>query len=588
MNSPNFRLFDFIYHQDNHLPLEDSLSSKENGEWKKISTQEYILLAKKLSIGLLNLGLDKGDRIGIISNNRYEWNIVDIAVQQAGFIGVPIYPTISAKEFEFIFNDAEIKIVFVSDALLNEKINNIKINIPSLQKIYTFDKVNSGNHWTEVMSLNLDGFEKVQKIMDSINSGDLATIIYTSGTTGMPKGVMLSHSNIATNTLASSRRLLLNKGERALSFLPLCHIYERMMIYLYQYNSLSIYYAESMETIGDNIRELKPVVFSAVPRLLEKVFDKIMKKGYELSGLKKSLFFWAVKLAEKYEPFGSNGFWYELKLKIARKLIFSKWQAALGGKVKKISSGSAALNPRLCRIFNAAGIPVMEGYGLSETSPVISVNCEMDKGVKMGTTGRPIENVEVKIASDGEILIKGPNVMMGYYKRPDLTDEVIDKEGWFHTGDIGTLEEGEFLKITDRKKEIFKTSGGKYIAPQVLENKLKQSNFIEQVMIVGENKNFPAALISPSFDFIKDYCATNNIQCNTHEEMVSNPQIINLVQKDVDEINIDLGKWEQVKKFVLLPNVWSIDSGELTPTMKLKRKIILEKYIAYFNNIYPE
>jgi long-chain acyl-CoA synthetase len=588
MNSPNFRLFDFIYYQANNHPLEDAISSKENGVWKKFSTQEYINLSKRLSIGLLNSGLKAGDKIGIISNNRYEWNIVDIAIQQAGLIGVPIYPTISAKEYEFIFNDAEIKLAFVSDNIILDKINSIKNNIPSIKKLYSFDKISNTPYWEELLAADLKEFDKIQKIMDGISTKDLATIIYTSGTTGVPKGVMLSHNNIASNTLASSERFLLNAGERALSFLPLCHIYERMMIYLYQYTGISIYYAESLETIGDNARELSPNVFSAVPRLLEKVYGRIMAKGLELTGIKKSLFFWAVRLAEKYEPFGDNGTWYEFKLKIARKLIFSKWQAALGGKVKKVASGSAALNPRLARIFNAAGIPVMEGYGLSETSPVISVNCEANRGIMMGTTGRPIRDVEVKIAADGEILIKGPNVMMGYYKRDDLTAEVIDKDGWFHTGDIGVLEKGEYLKITDRKKEIFKTSGGKYIAPQVLENKLKESSFIEQVIIVGENKNFPSAIISPNFEFIKNYCTTNNIPFASNEAIVLNTQILKQLQLDVDKINEDLGKWEQVKKIILLPHVWSIDTGELTPTMKLKRKFILEKYATYYNTLYTD
>lgn len=579
------RLFDFYDYQLEHFPKPDALAGKVNGIWKKYSTQEVIHMANGLSTGMIKKGIKPGDKVAIVSNNRPEWVIADLAILQIGAINVPVYPTITEADYKFIFNDAEVKIAFVSDQDLHTKVSNIKPQVSSLQSIYTFDEVQGAEHWSALKDPE-PLLADIQALRDQVKSTDLATLIYTSGTTGTPKGVMLSHKNVASNAIASKERLPVDSNAKGVSFLPLCHIYERMMIYLYTYTGVSLYFAESMETIGDDIRDVKPNVFTAVPRLLEKVYDKIVAKGAELTGVKKSLFFWAVKLGEKYEPYGQNGPFYEMKLKVARKLIFSKWQAALGGNIQAVASGSAALNPRLARIFNAAGIPILEGYGLTETSPVVSVNEVGNNGLKFGSTGRPIADVHVKIAEDGEILVKGPNVMMGYYKRPDLTDEVIDKDGWFHTGDIGEMVNGQFLRITDRKKEIFKTSGGKYIAPQLMENIYKESRFIEQIMVIGENRKHPAALIVPAFDFLKEWCQRKGYDCGSREAMIINEKVIARIQEEIDEKNAQFGKWEQVKKFELLAAEFSIQGGEITPTLKLKRKAILEKNKSLIEKIY--
>ncbi|MDX5428673.1 MAG: AMP-binding protein, partial [Bacteroidota bacterium] len=458
--------------------------------------------------------------------------------------------------------------------------------VPTLKKIYSFDQVDGCDHWSEVLKLGQDGDNsEVEKIKGTIQEDDLATLIYTSGTTGTPKGVMLSHKNIASNAKASRPRLPVNQDARGLSFLPLCHIYERMLIYLYNYTGVALYYAESLETIGDNMREVKPHVFTAVPRLLEKVFDKIMAKGADLSGIKKALFFWAVNLGYEYDIHGKSG-WYKFQLNIARKLIFSKWMEALGGEVKAVASGSAALNPRLARVFLAAGINIQEGYGLTETSPVVAVNCPMDDGTRIGTVGRPLKDVEVKIAEDGDFLVNGPKVIMGYYTRPDLTAQVIDEDGWFHTGDIGEMVEGEYLKITDRKKEIFKTSGGKYVAPQIMENAFKESHFIENIMVIGEGEKHPAAFIQPDFAFLRSWCKRKNIPFQSEQQIIKEKRVIDRIQKEVDIHNKDFGHWEQVKRFALTPDVWSIDGGQLTPTLKLKRRNILSSYPDLYKDIY--
>lgn len=585
MQADKTRLFDFIFYQLEHFPKKDAVAGKVNGKWVKHSTQDVIDKANALSAGLLKMGISPGDKVAIISNNRPEWVITDLAISQIGAINVPIYPTISESDYKFIFNDAEVKVAFVSDADLFSKVTSISGEVPTFQKAFTFDEVEGADHWSAAQEDQPD-IDAIAQLREKVTPAELATLIYTSGTTGTPKGVMLSHSNVASNAISSKPRLPVDSNAKGVSFLPLCHIYERMIIYLYMYTGVSLYFAESMETIGDDIRDVQPNVFTAVPRLLEKVYDKIVAKGAELTGIKRSLFFWAVKLGEKFEPYGQNGPWYELKLKVARKLIFSKWQAALGGNVQAVASGSAALNPRLARIFNAAGIPVLEGYGLTETSPVVSVNEVGNNGLKFGTTGRPIADVHVKIADDGEILVKGPNVMMGYYKRPDLTDEVIDKDGWFHTGDIGELVDGQFLRITDRKKEIFKTSGGKYVAPQLMENKFKESRFIEQIMVIGENRKHPSALIVPAYEFLEEWCRRKEIPCKSREEMLANPQVIARYQEEIDEKNVHFGKWEQVKRFELLPVEFSIDGGEITPTLKLKRKVILAKYKDLIDGIY--
>lgn len=582
------RLFDIPYLQLKKYPKEDAFTMKINGKWEKTNTQTFVDRARKLAKGLIALGVQPGDRVGLISPNRLEWNIVDIAIQQAGAINVPIYPTISESDYQFIFIDAHIKVCFLAGDELFDKVSPLKHKLDFLEHIYSFDKVAKCAHWTEVENMGTDEFEdEMARRMDAVKAEDLVSLIYTSGTTGKPKGVMLTHNNIMSNVLACESRIPADKDSRALTFLPACHIYERMLQYLYMYIGTSIYYAESMETIGDNIREVKPHIFTAVPRLLEKVFDKIMAKGEELTGIKKKLFFWAVGLAEQYELEGKSG-WYNFQLKIANKLIFNKWREALGGNVNAIASGSAALQARLARIFIAAQIPVMEGYGLTETSPVVSVNSE-DHGVYFGSVGTVIDGVEVKIAEDGEILVKGPNVMIGYYNNPEATAEVMDADGWFHTGDIGEFIKGKFLKITDRKKEIFKTSGGKYVAPQIMENKFKASRFIEQLAVIGENRKFPAALIVPSYAFVREWAKRKGIDVGTsNDSLISNLQVVERIEQEVNAFNNDFGKFEQIKKFKLLPNEFSIEGGELTPTLKLKRKIINQIYADLIEEIYKD
>lgn len=585
------RLFDFPYYQqEKYTSIPDALVSKQGDTWVKTSTQEYIANANAISRGLLRLGVEKNDKIALISsNNRTEWNIMDIGVLQTGAQTVPIYPTISEDDYEYILNHSEAKYCFVSDIEVLRKVNLIKHKVPTLKEVYSFNKIEGCLNWTAVLELGAYASNQntVEERKANVTTEDLATIIYTSGTTGKPKGVMLSHKNIVSNVLNSAERIPFEAGKsRALSFLPICHIFERMILYLYQYYGVSIYFGESIEKISDNIKEVQPTVITAVPRLLEKVYDKIYAKGTELTGIKKNLFFWAIDLGLKYEPYGKNGWWYEFQLKIARKLIFSKWKEGLGGKLDLMVSGSAALQPRLARVFAAAEIPVMEGYGLTETSPVISVNDQRNKGFKVGTVGKAIRNVSVVIAEDGEILCKGENVMMGYYKDEKLTNEVI-VDGYFHTGDIGEFDKEGFLKITDRKKEMFKTSGGKYIAPQSLENTLKQSRFIEQIMVIGDGQKMPAAFIQPSFEFLNEWAKIHKIEIGkTNEEIITNQKVIDRIQEEVDTINQKFGNWEKIKRFELTPNVWSIDGGELTPTLKLKRKIVLQKYADLYDKIY--
>lgn len=583
------RLFDFPYYQLEKKNLSDALCTKKNGVWEATSTQEYIDKANALSRGLLRLGVKPNDKIAVISmNNRTEWNICDIGVLQLGAQNVPIYPTISMEDYAYVLNHSESKYCFVSCTEVYGKIKAIMDQVPSLKGVYSFDELDACDNWTKVLELGADesNQEEVETLKNNVKTNDLATLIYTSGTTGRPKGVMLSHQNIVSNALASSHRLPIPPDDvRALSFLPVCHIYERMLMYLYQYMCVSIYFAESLETISDNLKEVKPVVMTAVPRLLEKVYDKIIAKGADLSGIKKALFFWAVKIGLQYKPYGENGWWYEKKLALARKLIFSKWKEGLGGNLQLIASGSAALQPRLARIFNAAEMGIMEGYGLTETSPVCSVNDMRNGGFRVGTVGKLLPGVEVKIASDGEILVKGPNVMLGYYKDKEKTDEVI-KDGYFHTGDIGEIDSDGFLKITDRKKEMFKTSGGKYVAPQLLENRCKQTLFIEQIMVVGDGEKMPAALIQPNFDFLSDWAKKKGIKYTDHADLIANERVKERYQKEVDQANETFAKWEKIKQFRLTPDIWSVEAGHLTPTMKLKRKIIKEKYMSLYNDIY--
>ncbi|MDP4798064.1 MAG: long-chain fatty acid--CoA ligase [Crocinitomicaceae bacterium] len=582
------RLFDIPYHQLNSYPNANMFVTKTNGHWKGVSTQEFLNEAMEISKGLIALGVEAGDKVGIVSGTRYEWNVMDIGIQQAGAIVVPFYPNISENDYRYIFNDSGIKICVIADSELNDKINNIKADTPALQHVFTMENVTGAKHWSEIKKAGASIEEStVQERMKKVQYEDLATIIYTSGTTGNPKGVMLSHRNLLSNVEACIEPIPADKNSRVLSFLPVCHVYERMLHYLYMYIGASIHFAESMDTIGDNIKEVKPDVFTAVPRLIEKVFDKIMAKGDELTGIKRKLFFWAVELAEEYDVVGKSA-WYHFKLKIARKLIFSKWQEALGGNVKAIASGSAALQPRLARIFIAAGIDVLEGYGLTETSPVISVNCHQ-KGIRIGTVGALLDGVSVKIAEDGEILVQGPNVMMGYYNLPEATAEVM-KDGWFHTGDIGEFVEGKFLKITDRKKEIFKTSGGKYIIPQAMENKFKESRFIEQIMVIGEGQKFPAALIVPSFAFVTEWAKRKNIDLGDgSNEAIANSEAVQArIMQEVEGFNKGYGNWEQIKKISLLSQEFSIDGGELTPTLKLKRKKIMELHKSKCDAVYGD
>lgn len=584
------RLFDFPYFQEENYSIPDSLVTKYNGEWKKTSTKEYIEKANAISRALLRLGIRKNDKIAIISsNNRTEWHIMDIGILQIGAQNVPIYPTISEEDYQYVLDHSEASYCFVSDSEVLQKVNLIKQNVPNLIEVYSFDQIENCKNWNELLILGIDNSNQpeVEERKNQVETNDLATIIYTSGTTGRPKGVMLSHQNIVSNVLGSAPRIPFEAGKsRAMSFLPICHIFERMVVYLYQYYGVAIYFGESIDKIGENIKEVKPTVITAVPRLVEKVYDKIFAKGVELKGIKRKLFFWAINLGFKYEPYGRNGWWYELQLSVARKLIFSKWKEGLGGNLDLLVSGSAALQPRLARIFAAAQMPVVEGYGLTETSPVIAVNDMRNNGFKVGTVGKIIDNVEVKIAEDGEILCKGPNIMLGYYKDQELTNNVIIDD-FFHTGDIGEIDAEGFLKITDRKKEMFKTSGGKYISPQILENAMKQSRFIEQIMVIGDGQKMPAAFIQPNFSFTKEWARLHNVKTGeSNDEIIKNPQVIARFHEELNRINEKFGSWEKIKRFELTPDVWSIESGHLTPTLKLKRKVIREIYQNLYDKIY--
>jgi long-chain acyl-CoA synthetase len=580
------RLFDLINYQIATYDKEVALADKIDGKWKTYSSRDLKKIVDNLSLAFLKKGIDKNDKVAIISNNRPEWNFIDLALQQIGAISVPMYPTISAEDYNYIFNHAEVKKIFVGDLEIFEKAKEGSKGMDA--QIISFNKIDGCDYWEDFMALGEGGdLSELENKKEAVKTEDLFTIIYTSGTTGRPKGVMLTHGNVIHNLFAIQDILIVPRGHaKALSFLPLCHIYERVGSFAFLFMGISIYYAESMETIGDNLKEVQPHVFNTVPRLLEKVYDKIVSKGYELSGIKKSLFFWALNLGLKYEPNKNQGFWYNFQLKLANKIIFSKWREALGGNVMQINSGASALQPRLARVFWSAGIPVCEGYGLTETSPVISASICNLQDIRIGMVGKIVKDVEVKIAPDGEIIVKGPNVMQGYYKQPDLTAEVLEPDGWFHTGDIGELHEGNYLKITDRKKEMFKTSGGKYIAPQPLENKFKESAVIEQIMVVGENKNFPSALIVPSIQGLQDWCRHKDIPYTSDEEMLQKPEILDKFQKEIDQLNKYFGKWEQIKKFKVLPNQWTVDTGELTPTMKLKRRVIQEKFAKEIESLY--
>ena len=591
------RLFDCIAYQLAHFPKEDMLAAKdENGNWRKYSTEEVRQIVHQLAGGLVHAGIGAGDgtiegrdKVAVISANRPEWLFLDLAVQMVGAVLVPLYPTLAQPELEFVLNDASVKLVFAGDAKLFDKVRDVRSKTPSVHAVYCFDEYSAALHWKELLVHSEERYQAAaHAAAEKVQKHDLATIIYTSGTTGTPKGVMLSHNNIISNLKSSEPifQSFCDASDRALSFLPLNHIFERMISYIYMYNGVSIYYAQSMDTIGENLKEVKPTVFSTVPRLLEKVYDKIIGKGQELTGLKRKLFFWAVDIGGKYDPQKNQGALYYLQLAIANKLIFKKWRDALGGNIKAIVTGAAACQVRLLKIFTAGKISILEGYGLTETSPVISVNRYDMNERRFGTVGLVIDGVELKIEQDGEICCRGENVMMGYYKRPDLTAEVIDAEGFFHTGDIGIVEDQKFLKITDRKKEIFKTSGGKYVAPQPIENKMKESKFIEQMMVVGADQKFTAALIVPAYESLIIWAKSNQVEHDSNEALIRQPKVLEMYKQIIESYNQSFNPVEQVKKFELLPNEWTVDGGELTPTLKLRRKIIAEKYNQQIARIY--
>lgn len=581
------RTFDTLRAQLTNNPLDICLSAKVDGEWKKFSTAEISEIVDQLSLGLLKMGVEPGDKIGLVSFNRPEWVFADFAISQIGAINVPMYPNSTPEDYNFIIKDASIKLVFTGNLEITEKIEEATKDFEEKPQIFCLDNIEEKSFWKDI--LHQGDYSSLNAYREKIKSDELATIIYTSGTTGNPKGVMLSHNNIISNSRAVKNAFPhVSEGSRTLSFLPLCHIFERTALYTYMQMGVSIYYAENLETIAENLKEVKPQFFATVPRLLEKVYEKIVTKGYELSGVKKQLFFWALNLALQYELNKDQGFLYRLKLNIANKLIFSKWREALGGEVEFIVSGAAALQPRIAQVFWAAQIKILEAYGLTETSPGVSFTRAEPENARIGCVGPLLEHIEVKIADDGEILVKGPNVMMGYYNRPDATAEVIDSDGWFHTGDVGKMVDNRFLKITDRKKEIFKTSGGKYIAPQMIENKFKESLLIEQIAVVGENQKYPAALIVPSFDGLREWCSQKGIDYTSDEAMITLPQVLQKFDKEIDLLNENFAQYEKIKKYHLLPEAWTIDRGELTPTLKLKRKTIHEKYADKIEGLFPK
>lgn len=589
------RVFDFLYYQLAQFPKTDMFAAKINDKWNPLSTQEVVGLVNKLSAGLLKMGIsgndmtvEKQDKVALISRNRPEWLILDLACQQIGAILCPIYPTTNVNELEYIFNDAEIKLAFAGGEEILQKVVDITGKVPSLKGLINFDEKEGTKFWKTIMDgVTDEDLKNLESVKANINTNHCATIIYTSGTTGFPKGVMLSHRNLVSNVLNGKKSFPFTddvKG-RSLSFLPLNHIYERIASYIFMSSGFSIYFAESMELIGENLKEVKPTIFCTVPRLLEKVYEKIMAKGAELTGIKKTLFYWAVDLANKYDNIKSGGISYNIQLALANKLIFSKWREALGGNIDCIITGGAACQVRLIRIFNAANIPIYEGYGPTENSPIISINCRKKGGTKFGTVGVVLDGQEVKLLEDGEICVKGPSVMQGYYKQPGLTAETV-VDGWLHTGDIGVFEDGKYLKITDRKKELFKTSGGKYVAPQPIENKMKESPFVEQIMIIGAEEKFVGALIVPSLPNLKEWMRSQDIPFTTNEDAVHNPKVRGLYKELIESFNKFFNHVEQIKKFELLPDEWTIESGELTPTLKLKRKVIMEKFRPAIDRIY--
>ncbi|MBN2524273.1 MAG: long-chain fatty acid--CoA ligase [Bacteroidales bacterium] len=585
------RIFDILQNSYENFPdKQDALVHKENGVWINHSVREYYDTAHKLSYGLIALGFNKGDRVATISNNRPEWNFLDMALNQTGLIHVPVYPTLSDSDYEFILDHADPKMLVVSDKSLLQKLKPVATKVNPQILIYTFNEIAGVKNWMEIYNLGKkkenELKNKLEEIKTSIHTDDLATLIYTSGTTGNPKGVMLSHKNIISNVFGAAEVFHFGLEDRTLSFLPICHVFERTINYYFQKQGVGIYYAENLGTISDNLKEVKPSIFIAVPRVLERIYDKIIGVGKDLKGIKKQIFFWAVNLGLRFEFHRKNGRFYHWKLSIAKKLVFSKWQAAVGNNIRIIVSGSAALQPRLIRIFNAAGIPLVEGYGMTETSPIIATS-NYDKGeIVVGTVGPALPGMSVKISDDGEILAKGDSVMLGYYKDPEQTNKTIDKDGWLHTGDVGFLVDNKYVKITDRKKEMFKLSSGKYIAPQVIENKFKESFFIEQLMVVGENEKFASALISPNFPFLHNWCSRHGVKFRDNEDLIENPRVVARYQREVNEMNKQLGQTEHIKRFRLVYEEWSPDTGELSATLKLKRKAIERKYKQKLDEIY--
>ncbi len=582
------RIFDLLdLYRNDFADLQIALAGKAKGTWKHYSPAEYLDISESLAKGLLAMGIQKGDNIATIITNSPEWSFFDMGILQSGAVQVPIYPTISEANYDYILKEAEVKLIVVSNMEIYERVRKIIPQLSSLQKVYSIENTDELAHWTEILELGRQNEKTdLEAIKNTIQPDDIASIIYTSGTTGNPKGVMLSHSNFISNFTASSDILSENPVSKALSFLPLCHVYERMINYMYQLNGVSIYYVDNIDKLRDYMKEVKPHIFGAVPRVIEKTYDKLVRTGRGLKGIKKQLFFWALNLAHRFELDGKNGPFYQIQYKIADKLVFSKWREAFGGELDVIISGGATLNPRLARTFWAAKIKIMEGYGLTETSPVIAVYQFIKGGVMFGTVGPILPGVEVKFADDGEILTRGPGLMKGYFRHPEWTDEVIDDEGWFHTGDIGELINGKYLKITDRKKEIFKTSGGKYIAPQVIENEFKESPFIENIIIVGENKQYTTALIVPNFEHLESWCRVKEHPYESPEKAIEDERIINRISREVNEVNRGLDRIEQVKKFKLLPENWSVEKGELSPTLKLRRKVILTKYAGLIDRMY--
>jgi long-chain acyl-CoA synthetase len=583
------RLFDLLDdYRGKFATLTSALNYRRNGIWVSYSALDYINCSNEISLGLLSMGVKQGVRVGTILLNCPEWNFFDMGLLQIGAVQIPIYPTISEENYKYILNDAGVEYLVVSNQEIYNRVYPVTKDIDGLKEIFSIDPIPGVKSWLDIISAGKQypDPEHLEKIKEGILPETLATIIYTSGTTGKPKGVMLSHTNFVSNYKATAEIPPLVMSDRVISFLPLCHVYERTANYAYQSFGVGIYYVRTIDELASSIAEVKPQAFSAVPRVLEKVYNQLVMKGRTLPLPMKVLFFWALRQGHKYELDHERGWFYEFKLGIADLLIFRKWRKSMGGHIKFIVSGSASLHPRLTRIYWAAGMPVLEAYGLTETSPGISFNRWEKGGAKFGTVGPALANVTIKIADDGEILVKSPGVMLGYYNRPERTREVIDEDGWLHTGDIGEFEDGKYLKITDRKKEMFKTSGGKYIAPQVIEQRLKESPFIENIIVVGENKPYPAALILPNFEYLTGWCAVKEVPFISREAAANNPRIIKRIQREIDRFNLDLGQTEKIKKFRIMHREWNVTEGELSPTLKLRRKFIIGKYFEEIDEMY--